>query len=231
MVVPPKRPKHQKWSFLVGTPMVVGETHHFRKPPYDDSRVFMNLFFFQLAFFWRVRLQPSPYLTQPVIFTTGPWRKSSPYFLLLEPPETSIFWCFLVDFQSSNSRKNTNTFNFKSFFLQSLKLLNSWEFLVSESISLNRGAPFKEKMATSRWRKRSERVRLSWIRMTNGEGEGPFYRGGKWGGHRKFLRSMMQLVKQSHLCRWRQEDVFGIWWKTFTVTHLCNILIMYSYFL
>ena len=164
----------QKWSFLVGTPMVVGETHHFRKPPYDDSRVFMNLFFFQLAFFWRVRLQPSPYLTQPVIFTTGslPWRKSSPYFLLLEPPETSIFWCFLVDFQSSNSRKNTNTFNFKSFFLQSLKLLNSWEFVVSEFISFNRGAPFKEKMATSRWRKRSERVRLSWIRMTNGEGEG-----------------------------------------------------------
>ena len=137
----------QKWSFLVGTPMVVGETHHFRKPPYDDSRVFMNLFFFQLAFFWRVRLQPSPYLTQPVIFTTGslPWRKSSPYFLLLEPPETSIFWCFLVDFQSSNSRKNTNTFNFKSFFLQSLKLLNSWEFVVSEFISLNCEAPLKEK--------------------------------------------------------------------------------------
>ena len=23
-----------KWSFLVGKPMVVGETHHFRKPPY-----------------------------------------------------------------------------------------------------------------------------------------------------------------------------------------------------
>ena len=32
MVVPPNHPKC--WSFLVGKPMVVGETHHFRNPPY-----------------------------------------------------------------------------------------------------------------------------------------------------------------------------------------------------
>ena len=25
-----------KWSFLVGKPMVVGETHHFRKPPHES---------------------------------------------------------------------------------------------------------------------------------------------------------------------------------------------------
>jgi len=31
MVVPPFHTP--KWSFLVGKPMVVGETHHFRKPP------------------------------------------------------------------------------------------------------------------------------------------------------------------------------------------------------
>jgi len=30
IVVPPNTPK---WSFLVGKPKVVGETHHFRKPP------------------------------------------------------------------------------------------------------------------------------------------------------------------------------------------------------
>ena len=29
-------PKTPKWSFLVGKPMVVGETHHFRKPPYTS---------------------------------------------------------------------------------------------------------------------------------------------------------------------------------------------------
>ena len=33
MAVPPKHTP--KWSFLVGKPMVVGETHHFRKPPLD----------------------------------------------------------------------------------------------------------------------------------------------------------------------------------------------------
>ena len=67
--------------------------------------------------------------------------------------------------------------------------------------------------------------------MTNGEGEGPFYRGGKWGGHRKFLRSMVQ-CGASHLCRWRQEDVALVFdERHFAVTHLCNILIMYSYFL
>ena len=27
-----------KWSFLVGKPMVVGETQHFRKPPFRDFR-------------------------------------------------------------------------------------------------------------------------------------------------------------------------------------------------
>ena len=34
MVVPPI--PTPKWSFLVGKPIVVGETHHFRKPPYED---------------------------------------------------------------------------------------------------------------------------------------------------------------------------------------------------
>ena len=33
MVVPPKHTS--KWSFVVGKPMVVGEPHHFRKPPYN----------------------------------------------------------------------------------------------------------------------------------------------------------------------------------------------------
>ena len=33
MVVP--RISTAKWWFLVGTPIVVGETHHFRKPPYN----------------------------------------------------------------------------------------------------------------------------------------------------------------------------------------------------
>ena len=43
MVVPPKHPKMiQKWSFLVGKPMVVGY-HHFRKSPYQ--RGFLPCFF------------------------------------------------------------------------------------------------------------------------------------------------------------------------------------------
>ena len=37
MVVPQNTPK---WPFLAGKPMVVGETHHFRKPPYGLSGVF-----------------------------------------------------------------------------------------------------------------------------------------------------------------------------------------------
>ena len=32
----------KSWSFLVGKPMVVGETHHFRKPPFGMSRTGWN---------------------------------------------------------------------------------------------------------------------------------------------------------------------------------------------
>ena len=33
-----------KWSFLVGKPMVVGETHHFRKPPYRHHSLLGTIF-------------------------------------------------------------------------------------------------------------------------------------------------------------------------------------------
>ena len=33
-----------KWSFLVGKPMVVGETHHFRKPPNGNWIHFVNFY-------------------------------------------------------------------------------------------------------------------------------------------------------------------------------------------
>lgn len=181
-----------------------------------------TLSFSSWHFFWRVRLQPSPYLTQPVIFTTGslPWRKSSPYFLLLEPPETSIFWCFLVDFQSSNSRKNTNTFNFKLFFLQSLKLLNSWEFVVSEFISFNREAPFKKKHGHVAVK---EEKRKSQIVVDSDDERG------RWGV--RFIEGGSGEVIASFSAAWcivkpatfvggdSGRCVFGIWWKTFLQLH------------
>ena len=36
-------PKHPKMILLVGKPMVAGETHHFRKPPYNDPHGFEEL--------------------------------------------------------------------------------------------------------------------------------------------------------------------------------------------
>ena len=41
-----------KWSFLVGKPMVVGETHHFRKHPYESQEPLVTFFFHKGPWDW-----------------------------------------------------------------------------------------------------------------------------------------------------------------------------------
>ena len=47
------------WPFLVGKPMVVGETHHFRKPPYKFCRDLARNLFFCTSKRWRKKVRKS----------------------------------------------------------------------------------------------------------------------------------------------------------------------------
>ena len=76
---PPNTPK---WSFLVGKPMVVGEAHHFRKPPYT------SIFFLV----WHINPKPIIYLDpKPLRFQAESHVQPSLYDLGALPWEMKVF--------------------------------------------------------------------------------------------------------------------------------------------